>query len=377
MPRRRLTQNLIDALEPGGSVRDFRDRDLRGFGVRIMPSGRKTYFVHAQSGGRRRWTRIGDARTMPLARARTLARARLAALRNRDPSRAPDASAETPFEAVAEAAFRRHARLWKPGTMAVNKDYLKNQILPRFKGQPVGAITAEDVRQWFASLRSIPAAADRSMPVLSVIMREAETLGCRPADSNPCRNIRRYRRRGRDRFLSREEVRRLGRALARHEGRVLAAAVRLLLLTGCRKGEIMTLRWRDCRDGRLFLRDSKTGPRTVWLSSAARKVLDGLPRRRVCVFPGRRRRRCASLQGLDQFWRKLRDEADLRDVRLHDLRHSYATLALQAGETVPTIGRLLGHRDPHTTLKYIHLADETVRQAVDDVAPVLAGEGRP
>ena len=377
MPNRRLTQSLIDALEPGGSVREFRDTELRSFGVRIMPSGRKSFFVHAQSGKRRRWTTLGDARTMPLARARTLARARLAALRNRDTSRAPEASAEAPFEVVAEAAFRRHARLWKPGTMEVNRLYLKHQILPRFRGQPVGAITAEDVRQWFASLRSVPAAADRSMPVLSVIMREAETLGCRPEDSNPCRNIRRYRRRGRVRFLSREEVRRLGKALARHEGRILAAAVRLLLLTGCRKGEIMTLRWRDYRDGRLFLRDSKTGPRTVWLSSAAREVLDGLPKRRMCVFPGRRRRKSASLQALDQFWRNLRDEADLRDVRLHDLRHSYATLALQAGETVPTIGRLLGHSDPHTTLKYIHLADETVRQAVDAVAPILCGERRP
>ena len=377
MPKRRLTQSLIDALEPDGSVRDFRDRELRGFGVRIMPSGRKTYFVQAMSAKRRWWTRIGDARTMPLARARTLARARLAAFRNHDPSRPPEASAETPFEVVAEAAFRRHARLWKPGTMKVNRNYLKQLILPRFKGQPVGAITAEDVRQWFASLRPTPASADRSMPVLSVIMREAETLGCRPEDSNPCRNIRRYRRRGRDRFLSREEVRRLGKALARHDGHILAAAVRLLLLTGCRKSEIMTLRWRDYRDGRLFLRDSKTGPRTVWLSSVAREVLDGLPRKRVSVFPGRRRMRSASLQCLDQFWRDLRDEANLQDVRLHDLRHSYATLALQAGETVPTIGRLLGHGDPQTTLKYIHLADETVRQAVDAVAPVLCGERRP
>ena len=377
MPNRRLTQQLIDDFEPGESIREFRDTELRGFGVRIRPSGRKSFFVHAQSGKRRRWTKIGDARTMPLARARTLARARLAALRNRDPSRAPEASAETPFEVVAEAAFRRHVRLWKPGTMEVNRHYLKHQILPRFRGQPVGAITVEDVRQWFASLRPTPASADRSMPVLSVIMREAETLGCRPEDSNPCRNIRRYRRRGRDRFLSREEVCRLGKALARHEGSILAAAVRLLLLTGCRKSEIMTLRWQDYRDGRLFLRDSKTGPRTVWLSSAARRILDSLPRRRVCVFPGRRRKRFASLQGLDHFWRNLRDEANLQDVRLHDLRHSYATLALQAGETVPTIGRLLGHGDPHTTLKYIHLADETVRQAVDAVAPILGGEARP
>jgi len=217
--------------------------------------------------------------------------------------------------------------------------------------------------------------ADRAAPVLSVIMREAETLGHRPEGSNPCVNIRRYRRRGRERFLSREETRRLGEALTRHDGHVLAAAVKLLLLTGCRKSEIMTLQWRDFRDGHLFLRDGKTGPRTVWLSTAARSILEGLPRTGAWVFPGRDGK--GSVQGLKYFWVKLRNEAGLQDVRLHDLRHSYASLALQAGETVLVIGRLLGHSDPDTTLKYIHLADRTVRDAVDAVAPVLGGEGRP
>ena len=377
MPKRRLTQDLVDALEPDGSVREFRDTQLRGFGVRIMPSGRKSWFLHAQHDKRRKWMKLGEAATMRLAKARTLARARLATLRNRNPSRPPDASAEIPFEDVAEAAFRRHARFWKPGTMEVNRYYLKNQILPHFAGRPVAAITHDDVQKWFASLRPTPASADRSLPVLSVIMQEAERLGYRPEDSNPCRNVKRHRRRGRDRFLSREEARRLGRALANRDGHILAAAVRLLILTGCRKSEIMTLKWRDIRDGRLFLRDSKTGPRVVWLSSAAQEILDGLPRRRVWIFPGRKRNRPLSAQGLNSFWRDLRDEAGLKDLRLHDLRHTYATLALQAGETVPTIGRLLGHSDPNTTLKYVHLADETVRESVDTVEQVLGGEPRP
>ncbi|MYA89890.1 MAG: tyrosine-type recombinase/integrase [Boseongicola sp. SB0662_bin_57] len=371
MANRRITQRLIDVLKPGKSVREIRDTELRGFGIRILPSGRKRYFVHAQSGGQRRWTTIGDADKMSLAEARPLARARLAAIVNDNPSGFGDASPETLFEDIADAAFRRHSRTWKPGTLKVNRQYLKNQILPRFGGQPIGAITSGDVRQWFASLRSTPSAADRSMPVLSVIMREAETLGHRPEGSNPCVNIRRYRRRGRERFLSREETRRLGRTLAMHEGETLAAAVRLLLLTGARKSEIMTLQWQDYRDGHLFLRDSKTGPRTVWLSAAARSVLDGLPRQDVWVFPGR----SGPAQGLDSFWQALRKEADLRDVRLHDLRHGYASMALQAGETVLTIGRLLGHSRPETTLKYIHLEDESVREAVNAVAPVLGGDG--
>ena len=157
------------------------------------------------------WTIVGDADTMQLAEARAPARSHLTELRNGGPSRAEEALAETPFEDVAEAVFRRYARNWKPGTLEVNRGHLKNQILPRFRGQPIGAITDRDVQQWFASLRSTPAAADRAAPVLSVIMREAEIHGHRPEGSNPCRNIRRYRRRGRERFLSREETRRLGK----------------------------------------------------------------------------------------------------------------------------------------------------------------------
>ena len=376
MASRRLTQRLIDTLTPGETVREVRDTELSGFGVRILPSGRKSFFARAQTNGQRTWQAIGDAGTMPLADARILARSHLAALRNGRPSPLAEALAETPFEDVAEAAFRRHSRHWKPGTLAVNRIYLKNQILPRFGGQPIGAITCADVQQWFASLRTTPTAADRAAPVLSVIMREAEALGFRPEGSNPCVNIRRYRRRGRERFLSREETRRLGKALARNDGNILAAAVRLLILTGCRRNEILTLQWQDWRDGHLFLRDSKTGPRTVWLSSAARAVLAGLPRTGAWIFPARNGAGPAA-QGLDHLWQRLRDEAGLRDVRLHDLRHSYASLALRSGETVLTIGRLLGHRNPETTLKYIHLADRTVRDAVDAVAPVLSGEGRP
>ena len=151
--------------------------------------------------------------------------------------------------------------------------------MPHFAGRPIATIDRQEVRNWFARLRATPVAADRSMPILSVIMREAERMGMRPEGSNPCRGIRRYRRKGRERFLSDEEIRRLSARLTAHEARwpQHVAVIRLLLLTGsCRKGEILTLQWRDYRDGHLFLRDSKTGPRTVWLSKPARNILDGL-----------------------------------------------------------------------------------------------------
>ena len=168
---------------------------------------------------------------------------------------------------------------------------------------------------------------------------------------------------------------RAGEMLAAHVHRhpPQVAVIRLLLLTGCRKGEILTLRWSDCRDGHLFLRDSKTGPRTVWLSEPARIVLDALERKSRWVFPASRGDRPRSAQWLDSFWCRVREEADLGDVRLHDLRHSYASLALRQGETVLAIGRLLGHRKAETTLKYIHLADAMVRDAVETVGAALGG----
>ena len=214
------------------------------------------------------------------------------------------------------------------------------------------------------------------MPVLSVIMREAEKMGLRPEGSNPCRGIRRYRRKGRERFLSDDEIRRLSARLAAHADRkpLHVAAVRLLLLTGCRKNEILTLQWRDYREGDLFLRDSKTGPRTVWLSGPARSILDSLKWKGQWVFRAPRQNRPHGRTWLDGFWNRIRAEADLCDVRLHDLRHTHASLALRQGETVLAIGRLLGHANPETTLKYTHLADAMIRDAAETVGAVL-GQG--
>ena len=151
------------------------------------------------------------------------------------------------------------------------------------------------------------------------------------------------------------------------------AAIRLLLLTGCRNGELLTLRWADYREGHLFLRDSKTGPRTVWLSQPARGILDMLGRTSPWVFPASQGNRPRGASWLDLFWRRVRTEADLSDVRLHDLRHTHASLALRQGETVLAIGKLLGHRNPETTLKYIHLADPMVHEAAETVGAVLEG----
>ena len=286
MPSIRLTQRRVDALRPRRKARDIRDAELKGYGVRVMPSGAARYFIHNQNRGKRVWKIIGDAAVIAEPEARARARSMLATLRD---GREPDAAdpGDTLFETVAEEVFDRYGRRWKPRTLEVNRDYLHRQILPFFAGRPIGEITREDVQAWFRSLHATPAAANRSAPILSVIMQQAEAWGYRREDSNPCAGIRRYRQGRSERFLTPEEYRRLACVLGRREaGRPLhVAALRLLLLTGCRKSEILTLQWRSYREGRLYLPDSKTGPRTVWLCETARDVLDRLPRSSGWVFP--------------------------------------------------------------------------------------------
>ena len=373
MPKTALSEARIKALAPRKSAYDIRDAALKGFGVRVLPSGAKRFFVHAQHQGRRVWKTVGDADAVTVAEARSRATSLLAEIR--PAANTTDSAQPTRFDLVAEAVFQRYVRVWKPHTHYVNRSYLRCHLLPTFSGRHVADITHQDVRLWFASLRTTPVAADRSLPVLSVILREAELLGYRPAGSNPCRGIRRYRRTERERFLTDDEIGRLATALSSYEAQrtLEVAAVRLLLLTGCRKSEILTLRWTDYRDGHLFLRDSKTGPKTVWLSSAARDVIDCIPRTRTWVFPLRQVNRPWSRAQLDRFWRRVRADAVLPDVRLHDLRHTYATFALRRGESVLAIGRLLGHSDPGTTLKYTHLADATIRKAIETVGVALEG----
>ena len=371
MPNVRLTESRVAALEARNSPYDIRDTELKGFGIRILPSGRKRYFIHSQYEGQRLWKTVGDANAMGLNEARRRATQLLAAIRRDEVPALPE---ERLFEAVAEEVFRRYGRNWKPGTLKVNRNYLRNQILPSFRGRNIADITRRDVQNWFASLRATPVAADRSAPVLSVIMRQAEIYGYRSEGSNPCTGIRRYRRKGRERFLSETEFRRLGRTLDCHEERYWreAALVRLLLLTGCRVSEIATLQWPDYREGRLFLPDSKTGPRTVLLNADAQAILmrrmayGSSPWVFSSVKDPSRHQHC----GLP-LWYVIRAETGIGDVRLHDLRHTVASQATLAGVPLTVTARLLGHSDVRMTIRYAHVGDREVEAAAERVGQAI------
>ena len=265
------------------------------------------------------------------------------------------------------------AERWKPATRRSHADGMSRYILPAFGDRRVDAVSAKDVRNWFDDLSVTRAgSANRALAVLSSMMKHAEALGLRPEDSNPCRGLRRRKTGFEAHYLSDDEFAALGRALddAETDHPVVVAALRFLLYTGARKSEALRLRWEHVHGDRAVLPDSKTGPRTIWLASPTRAVLAALPRRDDCpwVF--------ASLDGtpiaLDKAWEAIRAAAGLRTLRIHDLRHGHAAVAVNGGEGLRVVAGLLGHADIATTFGYAHLAEGSVFDAANRVSRGLA-----
>ena len=210
----------------------------------------------------------------------------------------------------------------------------------------------------------------------------AESWGMIPTGRNPCRHVRYYREQSRERFLTPEEFRRLGAALKKFEAQgsmqpSAVAAIRLLMLTGCRSDEILTLKWDDVdRTARVLrLRDAKTGPRMVPLTGPVLKVLDGIERAEGVPWVLRSAKPRFRLACLSWHWRRLKQETGLHDVRVHDLRHSFASRALAFGETLPVIGKLLGHNDIETTApRYAHLAQDSLHETAERIAESIAAD---
>ena len=231
-------------------------------------------------------------------------------------------------------------------------------------------------------LSNMPTVANRAVDILVKMFNLAEAWGLRRRGKNPCRFVRRYKvEKHHERFLTHEELYRLGQVLEvapaeRLASTHAAAAIRLLVLTGCRRNEILGLRWEDLdfEAGEMRLADSKTGARVVPMPPPAAKVLADLPRVRgnPWVFPGRKKG--THQRNLNDSWDRVRKRADLDGVRLHDLRHSFASRALALGEGLPMIGRLLGHRKVQTTARYAHLRRESVQASTAKVAESIGAD---
>ena len=348
-----------------------------GFGVRVYPTGSKVYIAQARGPGGAKRVTIGRHGVINADEARR--RAALVINRIKSGEEAvPKQTKPVVGPTVAEAAARYLAEYvevrCKPKTAAMTRSLLRTRILPALGGTPLVGVERAQVAELHQSMHETPMTANRTVGILSALYRHAERWGLVPEGGpNPCGTVVKFPNRQGERFLTDEEFIRLGRVLDEMENSRKSAktvAIRLLALTGCRKSEILTLRWENVvlQEGELRLADTKTGARVVSLPPQAVALLAALPREEgnPWVFPGRKPG--APIRDIQSTWAAIRSRAGLDDVRLHDLRHSFASRALALGESLPMIGRLLGHSRIETTARYAHLARDTAHEAAERVA---------
>lgn len=354
-----------------GKRRSKFDYMLPGFGERIHPSGRRSWVLQRTMGGKQRLITIGDAAILSERIAKDVARRLILRTElGQNPADKRRHGRKTPtYSAFLRSYWDMAAPTWKPSTREIHDVYRRAHLDHAFTGKFIDEIGHADAVRWHAALtRSAgPGAANRAMEILRAMFGKAEAWGYLPQHSNPFRGIKRNKGRKIERFLSEEEMARLGQALiaAREEKPSEVAVISLLALTGCRRGEILNLKWSEVQGRKLKLADSKTGPRIVWLGLEARAVLDrftrGQKHERVFRFEAQ------AASAVDWFWRNLRRKAGLCDVRLHDLRHNYASRAAHSSETLPMIGSLLGHKELRSTSRYAHLDDTAVFKAQNTI----------
>jgi integrase len=381
-----INKRFVDSAAAGRHY----DNALAGFGLYVGATGAKSYFVEYRPGrgravAKRRCSFGKHGGVAPGGRIWTADMARSEALRllgmvkaGRDPLVDRDATPTLLGDLMpawlGELELERKAR-----TAYDYRRLIKRHALPRLGRLDVAAVTRQHVAKLHHALHATPAEANHLLRVLSSFFSWCERNGYRPDHSNPCRLAAKYRENKRDRFLSPRELRRLSRALAVAERCGAAtphavAAIRLLVFTGARLGEVLGLRWEwvDLARGELRLPDSKTGAKVVHLNAPAREVLAGLPRvaGNPHVIVGGRPGR--ALVNLEKPWRRVRKAALLDDVRLHDLRHSHASVAVAGGLSLPLVGALLGHSQPSATARYAHLAADPVKAASEFVGQRIA-----
>ena len=380
-----ITDTTVAALS---SVRDrvIWDRALTGFGVRVYPSGAKVYVVQARGPDGSRRIAVGRHGVIGAVEARRRAALIVARIRaGEEPVPEAKRTESITVAALAERYLLEHVAVrCKPTTAAQYRLAIERYIVPALGTRPVASLGRAQVADLQHALADRPAMANLVVATLSRMIDQGIAWGVAGEITNPCRSAQKYRTRRRERFLTDAEFQRLGRTLDELEasGRLsphAAAAIRLLMLTGCRRNEILTLRWEDVRleAQELHLSDSKTGPRTVSLSPEAAQVLASIERLpgNPWVIPGTRPGQ--RLSSLFEPWRKVRARAGLDDVRIHDLRHSYASRALALGESLPVIAKLLGHARIQTTARYTHLTRDAVKDAATRVARRIAEDMSP
>lgn len=391
----RLTKRTVDAALPAAGRYFVWDRDLKGFGLRVEPSGIKTFVVRYRVGGGRRGTlrqfKIGRFGKLSPDKAREAAEKALAeAELGKDPQAVRVAGREAlTISELCDLYLKEGVTSKKDSTVKLDRIRIARHIKPLIGNRRITELSVTDVERMCQDIaagrvrneasphtRGGPGAASRTVGLLGGIFGFALRRGL--CTKNPAKGVRRPADVRRDRPLSIDDLARLGEALANAEAAGVhphhASILHLLLLTGARKNEIAHVRWSeyDPEGKRLNLEDSKTGKRSIVLGDAALKIMQAQARSSSrFVFPDPKHAD-EPVRGLDWAWVGIRKRAGLADLRIHDLRHAFASVAASQGIALHTIGGLLGHAHHASTSRYAHLRDDPLRAAANDIAAPIA-----
>ena len=380
----KLTKRQIEALEVQDKDYFIWDSELSGFGVRVFPTGRKQFVIQYRFGKISRRMSLGRFGAITPDQARGLALEALVKIRQDIDPQVQKREKRTALT-VRELAQRfdeEHIEVHlKESTAKEYRRNLKLFILPAIGHLRIIDVTRADIAKYHHDWRHRPYQANRNIEIISKMFNLAELWGLRPDGTNPRKHIKKYPEKKRERYFSAAELRAIGRVLAEMEEERIElpsaiAAVRLLLFTGCRLGEIMTVRWEHVDRSAKLLRlpDSKTGAKEVHLGTAAVTVLSSIERQKDNPWVIVGRNEGAHLTDLQPFWQRVRGRAGLKNARIHDLRHTFASVAVSNGQSLPMIGKLLGHTQVQTTARYAHLANQPVLQAANDVSSLIEGQ---
>lgn len=374
----KVTKRSVDAAAPADREFFLWDDELKGFGLRVYPSGRKMYLAQFRAGGRVRRVNIGLHGAVTPEAARTEAMKYLSEVRlGGDPAAERDRRKASPTMKKFGQRFLDEyvATHCKPTTQTEYRRSVELFINPKLGSHRLIDVTRADVVELHQAMKATPYQANRTLGVLSIMFTLAHSWGVRTDGVNPCWKVRRYKEIKRERYLTSAELARLGKVLREaNSEREAANCIHLLLLTGCRLGEIQTLKWEyvDLNAGVLRLPDSKSGAKLVSIGQAAIDVFKSIPKLKDNPYVVTGRVEGQHLTDVQRPWRRLRKQAGLDGLRIHDLRHSFASDALQLGEDLPMIGRLLGHTQIQTTARYAHLKTAPIKAAADKVSVAIA-----
>lgn len=355
------------------------DNRLSGFALRVQSTGTKSWVLRLKVGGNAKRVTLGNTLTMSAEEARARAHQLLAAHAPPDIALlAADDSPAIKLNVLAQRYLKAKRQVWKPTTLKAVQIYLNSAILPALGEQAINRLATSDIAEWFYTYSTTSSGgANQALSHLRSMLKFARETGILPPNApDPSKPIRRNTRRARGRLLNAQQLAQLGAWLEAPPIRWLdvADAIRIILLTGCRSGEIARLTWAEVGTDRLSLSSTKTGKRDVILSRPATEILD---RRRhgalsVYVFP-HQTNPARPIASIDAAWRAIRQLVGLPvDIRLHDLRHTYASHAIMIGESLNMAGKLLGHKRPKTTEIYAHMDAPHLAKAADRVGELIS-----